>query len=155
MITVDSQLLDQLTEMARISPRRRINHNFHKSDNSACHRLLNAMEPDSYIRPHRHLDPEKDETCLLLRGRLGFVCFDENGIITEFAALTACTDQAVVTIPSGVFHTAVSLASGSIFFESKSGPYMSLNQQEIATWSPDPTEPEAALYLRRLCDMFS
>jgi cupin fold WbuC family metalloprotein len=34
---------------------------------------------DTYIPPHRHLDPNKDETFVVLRGLLGLVLFDDAG----------------------------------------------------------------------------
>ncbi len=155
MNKVDSQLLDQLTERARLSPRLRMNHNFHASDEAACHRLLNAMEPDSYIRPHRHLEREKDETCILIRGRLGVVCFDTDGSITDMALLIAGTDQTVLTIPNGIFHTAVSLKSGTVFFEAKAGPYKGFIDAEKSVWAPEEGSPEAGSYHSKLCAFFN
>ena len=155
MITVDCRLLDQLTEKAKASPRLRMNHNFHPANESTSHRLLNAIEPGSYIRPHCHLDPEKDETFVLLRGRLGVICFDAAGKVTETALLIAGTDQAVVTIPHGIFHTAVSVAAGTVFFEAKAGPYLPFKEAEIAPWAPQDTAPEASGYLQKLCAIFS
>jgi cupin fold WbuC family metalloprotein len=155
MILVDRQLLDRLTEKAKGSPRLRMNHNFHPASESACHRLLNAIEPDSYIRPHCHLDPEKDETFVLLRGRLGVICFDPQGNVTETALLVAGTDQTVVTIPHGIFHTAVSLVTGTIFFEAKAGPYLAFTDAEKAPWAADDRSAAAEAYLRKLCALFT
>lgn len=154
MLTVDTTILDNLTEKAKASPRLRMNHNFHPANESTCHRLLNAMEPGSYIRPHRHLDTEKDETFVLVRGRLGVICFDYQGTVAETALLTAGTDQAIVTIPHGIFHTAVCLAPGSIFFEAKAGPYLPFSEAEKAAWAPDDQTPEAPAYLQQLCALF-
>jgi len=155
MITVDSQLLDQLTKAATASPRRRMNHNFHPANESLCHRLLNAMEPGSYIRPHCHLDREKDETFVLLRGKLGVICFNHQGEIESTALLTAGTDLSVVTIPHGIFHTAVSLVSGTIFFEAKAGPYLPFHEAEKAAWAPEDNSPESSSYLHQLCAIFN
>lgn len=155
MIAVDSQMLNQLTEKAKASPRLRMNHNFHPANESTCHRLLNAIEPGSYIRPHCHLDPEKDESFVLLRGQLGVICFDADGKVTETALLVANTDQTVVTIPHGLFHTAVSLAPGTVFFESKAGPYIPFQQAEIASWSPSDSDSASRDYLHQLCALFS
>lgn len=155
MITVDKLVLDQLTEKAKASPRLRMNHNFHPANESSCHRLLNAIEPGSYIRPHCHLDPEKDESFVLLRGQLGVICFDAAGEVTETARLIAGSDQTVITIPHGVFHTAVSLASGTIFFEAKAGPYIPFLQAEIASWAPADTDTASRDYLQQLCALFS
>lgn len=155
MLCVDSLMLDQLTEKARLSPRLRMNRNFHPANESNCHRLLNAIEPGSYIRPHRHLDPEKDETFVLLRGRLAVISFSDSGEVNGEALLVAGTDNAVVTLPNSLYHTAVSLAPGTIFFEAKAGPYLPFTEDEKAVWAPEDSSPDAASYLRRLCALFN
>ena len=68
---IDGDLLDDVTRAALAAPRGRRNHNFHRDETALCHRLLNAVEPGSYIRPHRHADSDKDEALIVLRGRLG------------------------------------------------------------------------------------
>ena len=155
MFCLDSMILDELTLRAKESPRLRMNRNFHPSNESKSHRLLNAMEPDSYIRPHRHLDTEKDETFVLLRGRLGVICFDDSGNISEKALLVAGTDNAVATLPHSGYHTAVSLAPGTIFFEAKAGPYLPFSEEEKARWAPEDSSPDVPAYLKRLCDLFT
>lgn len=56
-----------------------MNYNFHEQLDDPVNRLLNAMEPDTYIRPHRHLNPDKDEIFLLLRGKAMLFIFDNDG----------------------------------------------------------------------------
>ena len=51
---IDVELLDTVSAAAQTSPRGRKNHNFHTADAAQCHRLLNAIEPGSYVAPHRH-----------------------------------------------------------------------------------------------------
>jgi cupin fold WbuC family metalloprotein len=83
MITlIDDTLLDAVCAEAAASPRRRKNRNFHPRDDHPGHRLLNALMADTYIPPHRHLDPNKDETYVVLRGLLGLVEFDDAGRVT-------------------------------------------------------------------------
>jgi cupin fold WbuC family metalloprotein len=154
MQTVDQALLDRLTEQARHNPRRRQNWNIHPSDDSICQRLLNAIEPDSYIRPHRHLDPAKDETFVLLRGKLGILLFDSDGAIEE-AVLLAPGATVSVDIPHGLFHTAVCLAPGTVFFEAKAGPYLPLTAAEKAAWAPDDGSSQVAAYLAALRQRFA
>jgi cupin fold WbuC family metalloprotein len=150
MKIINRQLLDQLSESARHNPRLRNNWNIHPHDNFPAHRLLNAMEPASYIRPHRHLDPNKDETFLIVRGRLGVLLFDESGTVTGRALLDAEGETLGVDIPAGLFHTAVSLAKGTIFFEAKAGPYLPLTEEEKASWSPEDGSAAAGDYLNLL-----
>lgn len=154
MQIIDTLALDRLTEEARQAPRRRKNLNLHAADASACHRLFNAMEPGSYIRPHRHLADEKDETFLIIRGSLGIITFDETGAVTETCVISAGGEKVAADIPRGVYHTALCLESGSIFFEAKAGPYLPLSAEEKAKFAPEEGSAETAPYLERLAQLF-
>lgn len=146
---IDAALLDTLSAAAGDSPRRRRNLNFHPRDDSACHRLLNAMEPDSYVRPHRHLDAEKDETFVVLRGRFGVVTFDDTGRVTSARVLAPAATMGV-TLPAGTWHSIVALEPGSVFLEAKAGPYLPLDEAEKAPWAPGEGEAGARAFLEGL-----
>lgn len=45
MKIIDKKLLNKVSELAKKSPRLRMNHNFHQSLEDKCHRFLNAVEP--------------------------------------------------------------------------------------------------------------
>jgi cupin fold WbuC family metalloprotein len=152
---IDKQLLDETSEAARASPRRRRNHNFHVSEAEGANRLLNAVEPGSYIQPHRHFDPNKDETFVVVRGRFGLVLFDEAGNVARTAILAAGADAVGANIPHGTYHTLVSLQQGSVFFEAKAGPYAPISDAERAPWAPREGESGAAQYLAELERLFS
>jgi cupin fold WbuC family metalloprotein len=154
MKAINRQTLDQLSSLARENPRLRKNWNIHPHDDFPAHRLLNAMEPSSYIRPHRHLDPLKDETFMIVRGKLGVLLFDENGTITRRILLNADGDTFGVDVEAGVFHTAVSLAEGTVFFEAKAGPYRPLTAEEKAGWAPEEGSRESINYLSLLKNAF-
>lgn len=154
MKLVTRDLLLRISEQARLSPRLRKNHNIHPADDSRCHRLLNAIEPSSYICPHRHLDPEKDEAFILMSGRLGVITFSENGDVLQAVILSHQSGNLAVDIPHGVYHTAVSLESGTVFYETKAGPYLPLTEAEKAGWAPSDADAEALPYLEQLRTIF-
>lgn len=151
---VTRELLRRITTEAMESPRLRKNRNIHPSDTSRCHRLLNAIEPLSYIRPHRHLDPEKDEAFILMSGRLGIVVFADDGAVAETVLLSRENGNLAADIPHGVYHTAVSLETGTVFYEAKAGPYLPLSDDEKASWAPAEGEQAAQEYLERLRGYF-
>lgn len=151
---IDGSLLDRVSESARTSPRLRKNHNFHRSEADVSNRLLNAIEPGSYVVPHRHLDAAKDETFVVLRGRFGLVLFDEAGNVVRQEVLDSAGPVFGVTIPHGTFHSIVSLAPGSVFFESKAGPYAALAPEERPAWAPAENDPAADVYRLRLEALF-
>jgi cupin fold WbuC family metalloprotein len=134
LITNDS--LAQLSERAKNNPRLRQNLNFHPQNESSCHRLLNALEPGTYVPPHRHLGAEKDETILIVKGRCGVLLFDEQGEVIQQLILDANAGVFGLTIPLNQFHSLLALESGTVFFESKAGPYAALSAEEKASWAP-------------------
>lgn len=150
MKVITRELLGQVSEAARTAPRLRKNHNLHPGDESRCHRLLNAIEPASYIRPHRHLDPEKDEAFILMSGRLGIIVFTPAGEVAETVVLSRESGNLAADIPHGIFHTAVSLQPDTVFYEAKAGPYLPLTEAETAPWAPSEGDPAAVSYLESL-----
>lgn len=151
---IDRALLDAATAAARASPRRRKNRNFHASEADTSHRLLNAVEPGTYIPPHRHNDPAKDESIIVLRGRLGAVFFDETGRVTEHALLQPGGAVVGINVPHGSYHSVIALAPGTVFFEAKAGPYEPLRPEEKAPWAPAESDPDVGDYLEELSALF-
>ena len=148
------ETLDALTARARESKRRRINLNFHGRNDHPANRLLNAVEPDSYVRPHRHLKPDKEETFVAVRGAFGVVLFDDDGNVTQTAVIRAGGDLFGAHIPGGTFHSVVSLEPASAFFEVKAGPYEPLTEKEWPAWAPEENAPDAPAYLARMRALF-
>ena len=145
-----SALFDELSAKARIAPRRRTHLNFHPSDGFPAHRLLVAMEPETYVRPHRHSAPQKDETLVALRGRFGLLLFSETGEITRQAILSPDGEFSGVDIPAGTFHSAIALEPGCVILESNAGPYEPATDKEWAPWAPPEDDPGGAAYLKEM-----
>lgn len=147
-------LLDQLWRQARESPRKRKNFNFHLRESDPANRLLNAVEPDSYVRPHRHMDPAKDETIIAVRGSFGVVFFDERGTVTKSLLIRAGGETMGVNIPHLIYHTLIALDTASVFFEAKAGPYVPVSMAEFAPWAPAEGDLGSLAYLEKLRGLF-
>jgi len=152
---IDETLIDSLLEAARASPRLRKNHNFHDRLDHPCQRLLNALLPDACIPPHRHLDPNKEELLLIVRGALGLVFFDDTGTVTQTVLLETGGPTLACNIPAGVFHTAVAFGEGAVVFEAKAGPYAPHRPEELAKFAPAEGDPRAADYRDSLKALFA
>lgn len=121
-MVIDKKLLDEVSEQAKASPRLRMNFNFHQSLDEKYHRFLNAVEPGTVVPIHRH--PTKDETFVILRGKVKVTTHNDDGSIIESVVLCAEEGRYGVNIPKEVWHTLESLESGSCIFECKEGPFV-------------------------------
>ncbi len=127
--------LYDLSMQADAAPRGRLNRNLHEMDDPV-HRLLNAIEPGSWVRPHRHLDPPRSETVLVVAGALGVVVFDDAGTVAEVVKLEAGGATFGVDLSAGTWHGLVALEPGTVFFETKPGPYVAPAPPDWAPWAP-------------------
>ncbi|MCD7850509.1 MAG: WbuC family cupin fold metalloprotein [Parabacteroides sp.] len=143
MILINEALLNETTERAKQSPRLRMNHNFHERLDDPVNRMLNALEPGTYLRPHRHLNPDKDEIFLLLRGRVAVFLFDDDGNVSRIQILDPKEGVYGAEIKAGAWHSLLVLESGSVIYEIKEGPFVPLSADNFAPWSPAPEETEA------------
>ncbi len=154
MKMIDNNMMDALSEEAHKSPRLRKNFNFHESHNEPSQRLLNAMEPGSYIRPHRHLTDPKPEAFLVIRGHVALVVFEDDGRVESVVQLRAGSGVVGAEIPVGAWHTVVSLESGSIFYETKPGPFNPIHKNDMAPWAPEEGSDAAREYLERVIEEY-
>lgn len=122
MKIIDESLLNKVSAEAKESPRLRMNYNFHQSLDDKCHRFLNAVEPGTVVPIHRH--PTKDESFVVLRGKVKVTTHNDDGSIKECVVLNPDEGLYGVDIPKGMWHKVESLESGSVFFECKEGPFV-------------------------------
>ncbi|MEG1833647.1 MAG: WbuC family cupin fold metalloprotein, partial [Burkholderiaceae bacterium] len=133
--------LDALSAAAAASPRLRMHRNFHPDHSAPVQRLAIAMEPGTYVRPHRH--SHTWELLLILRGELELVLFDPAGEqVTGRVRLSAEANQ-VFEMPANTWHSVLSRQPGTVVFEVKQGPYQALPASDVAAGSP--AEGEAAV----------
>ena len=116
---IDTELLDKVAEQAKASPRLRMNYNFHQSLDELCHRFINAVEPGTEVPIHKH--PTKDETFVILRGKVRVTMHRGDGSIIEDVVLSQESGNYGVDIPKNVWHKLESLEPGSVIFECKEG----------------------------------
>jgi cupin fold WbuC family metalloprotein len=150
---LDAALFESLIERARQSPRLRTNHNFHASMEDNPHRFLNVMIRGTYIAPHRHLDPPKAESFLVLAGEIAFFTFDDAGRIEGTHILGH--DIAGIDLAPGVWHTMTPLTPHAICYEVKPGPYLASNDKDFAPWAPREGDAGVREYLESLVRLTS
>lgn len=146
----DTPFFDAITVRARESARRRQNLNLHASHEEAVQRFFNAIEPGSYVRPHRHRALPAKENLFVLRGRLGVLLFDDQGRVIASRLLEAGGESCGVEIEAGVWHGVISLVSGTVMLEVKQGPYTSTDPEEYASWAAESDGQAAQRWLTNM-----
>lgn len=139
----DDALFARVAAEARLSPRRRMNYNFHRSTDDPVNRLLNAMHRGSYLPVHRHLSPSRSESCVVLRGSVGVTIYDDAGGVVTRRRVSADGPCCGFDIEAGVWHGLVVLEDDTVLFEVKRGPYAPITADNLAPWTPDAEDRQA------------
>lgn len=124
-----SEIVNNVTTEARVSPRLRMNYNLHESFEDQVQRMFNALEPGTEIPIARH--PYSNETLIMLRGKLRVLIYDDNKNIIEDVIIAPNTDNIGYHIPKGTWHKVESLESGTVCFETREGPYTPVAEEDI------------------------
>ena len=129
-MVINQSLLDQLTERAKASPSLRMNYDLRNSEDDGSQRMLNAIEPGSPERIHRH--QHTSETVVCIRGRVVEEFYAElERICTESIVLTPNGPNVAVNIPAGQWHSIRAVETGSVVLSIKDGKYEPLSEADV------------------------
>ena len=126
-MVIDKQFLDGLTRQARANNRLRQSLDLRNSPDDLSQRMLNALEPGTFMPIHRHNN--SSETCVCIRGHFEEYFYDENGNLTD--TIDMVPDGVVLNIEKGQWHSLKCLESGTVLLEAKDGPYRPLEEDEV------------------------
>ena len=126
---IDQHILDELLAQAKASPRLRMNLDLRNGPEDLSQRMLNALEPGTIMPIHRYHG--SSETVVVIRGRIRWMFYDENGNETESIILDANGPIRMIVAEKDRWHSLECLESGSVLYESKDGPYHPLEEDEI------------------------
>lgn len=150
MIKINSTFTETIIQQAKEAPRKRKNYNYHKTYDEVVNRMLNALEADTYVHPHKHEDPDKHEVFIILSGKAAIIEFDDNGNITESYVIEAGTGNYGVEIAPRTWHSIIPLVNGTVVYEIKEGPYSPINDKNFATWAPKEGSPDCSAFNKNL-----
>lgn len=148
MKVINNKLIEDVVAEAKKSSRRRKNYNFHESLDANVQRMLNAIEPGTYVQPHKHENPDKVEAFLILKGKALVAEFNDNGDITSFSIVSPSDGVYGTEIAPCTWHCIISLEPGTVVYEVKDGPYSPIDDKNFATWAPKEGENNCAEYLQ-------
>jgi cupin fold WbuC family metalloprotein len=145
LVSLDQRLLAAVSAQAQASGRRRINHNLHQHADPV-QRFLNALQPGTYVRPHRHRREQPGagfECFVVLQGSIGLLVLDATGTVIHSQRLDAAGPVHGIELADNQFHTLVALSPDAVLLELKQGPYRPTEDKDFLAAFPAEGTPAA------------
>jgi cupin fold WbuC family metalloprotein len=146
--TITQAMIDDLIEQAAQSSRRRTIYRLHEHE-EPVQRMVNALVPGTYTRPHKHENPDKVELFSILVGKVAVLSFTDEGNVQEVYLLDANGQVKIIDIAPRTWHALAALEPSAVV-EIIQGPYDSRTHKQFAPWSPDEGSDHAPHYLKQL-----
>ena len=126
---ISTAILDDLTAQAKASPRLRMNLDLRNTPADQSQRMLHALEPGTVMPIHRHR--HTSETVVVLRGKVKWLYYDDEGRLTDTILVEAGGDICGIGVPMGQWHSLECLESGSVILECKDGAWEALGEIDV------------------------
>ena len=126
---IDQKLLDTLSAQAKANPRLRQSLDLRTTPDDKSQRMLNALEPGTIMPIHRHRN--SSETMVMVRGALKEYLYDDEGQLTTEIIMRPNSENSIIQIEKGQWHSFECLEPNTIIFDAKDGQYEPLTQSDI------------------------
>lgn len=146
---IDKETLEGAFVRTRTAPRRREMIVLNQPED-VVQRMVNVVQPDSYLPPHRHVTPEKFEVFMPMCGAIAVFIFEDSGDIAQCNVLRPEGPQIIADVLPPAWHTYIALEPDTAVFEAKQGPYDPAADKDFAPWAPKEETAEAPAYLKKL-----
>jgi cupin fold WbuC family metalloprotein len=135
--------LDTLKAAVKASAKRRARINTHPDGEDALHEMIIAIDPNSYIRPHKH--PGKSEAFHIIEGEVDIVVFKDDGEIDRIVPLGAPGSGRpfYYRMSRPFFHTLIIRSDVLVVHEITNGPFRPQGTI-FADFAPDDSDTQEA-----------
>jgi len=122
--TIGAEEIEVLRQAVRNTPKRRVRINAHPGSDDELHEMIIAIEPGSYIRPHKH--PGKSEAFHIIEGQVDIVVFSEAGEVERIVSLAAKGGRHpfYYRMSTPHFHTLIIRSDLLVVHEITNGPFL-------------------------------
>lgn len=149
---VDQEKMNALLEESKNSPRKRANLCLHTEKSDLIQRIVMALQPETYMQAHKHETPAKRELFTIYQGEVAIVIFTKEGEVSNIYRM-APDKIRTIELSAGIYHALVALKPDTLLFETKDGPWESVEtDKQFAPWMPAEESAEAGEYLEKLKD---
>lgn len=112
------------------------------------YKILNAVLPDSYIRPHKHKDPHTSNALEALKGVFKVLIFDDEGTVTN---INLVYGGRIANIPANTWYSVVALTQCVFEAKRESEKRHDFQSDKVfAPWAPEEGTPKGEVFLKKL-----
>ena len=147
MARLDQNLFRKLLVEAKQSLRKRSHHNFHGDFHDPVQRVCIGLINGTYVRPHCHPQGNKWEMIIVLKGVIGLLIFNQEGMVRERLELSPETSLIGTDVTPNTWHTIFPLSNAAVILEIKEGPYNPADPIDFALWAPAEGSAESGRFL--------
>lgn len=149
VVTLDAETIAKGLRASRQTPRRRMILPVQRTQEAKVQRLVNFLQPGTYIRPHCHPEPHASESVSLIQGALEVIIFSEEGEVLARHLLEESGTR-LIDLEPGTWHGMIVRGEDTIIFECKRGPYDAETDKRFADWAPEEGAEEVSEYQKQL-----
>lgn len=142
--------IDEGIAVSRSNGRGRVIIPVHRTNTDRAQRLLNIIQPGSYIRPHMHPRALGVELVCVLQGAALVLLFDEQGKVTTRRKLVPGPATSIADIEAKVYHALFALEPDTVVLEIKGGPYDEGLDKSWPDWAPAEGSAGVPAYMESL-----
>jgi cupin fold WbuC family metalloprotein len=150
LFQVDESLLERGIQASRSSDRLRKIFPIHRRQDAPVQRMLNFLQPGTYIQPHMHPRSGAIESMYVMQGRIDFIVYSDDGSIQEVQAVGEGSDSHLIDIKERIWHSFLVRVPDTILFEVKIGPYDPQLDKTFASWAPAEGDTGVTGFVREL-----
>lgn len=150
LFQLSKDMLEKGLKASRKSERKRIILPIHRKQEAEVQRMINFLQPETYIRPHKHPLNHASESLVLIRGSICFYTFDDDGTVRSINNVDSKPVTGVLDIEPRVWHSFIVLEEDTILFECKKGPYDGKKDKTFAPWAPAEGSDEVQEWIESL-----
>jgi len=147
---LSDEMIEEGLAASQKSDRKRMILPIHRKQEAEVQRLVNFLQPGTYIRPHKHPLDHATESIILLKGSIRFFTFDDEGRVITDQVVSSTPIPGVLDIEPNVWHSFLVLEEDTILFECKKGPYNAATDKEFAEWAPKEGDQTAEKWMNQL-----
>lgn len=147
---LNDEVIQNGLDASRNSPRKRMIMPIHRKQDARVQRMLNFLQPGTYIRPHKHPLPHATESIIVLKGAIRFFIFDDEGNLEHIFIVIDRFAENLIDFEPGLWHSFIVLEEDTILFEIKKGPYDAETDKVFAHWAPGEFSSDSEKFLNVL-----